>query len=62
MNPDLAAQLLILGLTRLADFGVVIRRARAEGRDVTPEEVAASGLQAQGSLDALDAKIKAAGG
>lgn len=62
MNADLAAQLLILGLTRLADFGKIIGAARREGRDVTPEELASAGFTASDALAVLDAKVKAAGG
>ena len=62
MNVDLALQLLLLGLTRFADFGKAINAARAKGRNLTPEEVAAAGFTAQDALNALDEKIKAAGG
>lgn len=62
MDPVTAIGLLLANLDKLAAFGTAIARARAEGRDLTPAEVAAAGVLAQASLDALDAKIDAAGG
>lgn len=62
MNPLLAVDLLLALLTRGAEFGAAIAKARAEGRDLTPEEIALAGADAQAALDALDAKIKAGGG
>jgi phage I-like protein len=59
MDANLAITLLLTGLTRMAEFSKVIAAARAEGRDLTPEEVAAAGFTAQDALAALDAKLKA---
>lgn len=62
MDPVTALGLLLANLDKIAAFGAAIGRARAEGRNLTPEEVEAAGVLAQASLDALDAKIDAAGG
>jgi hypothetical protein len=59
MDPNLAINLLLVGLTRMADFGRAINAARLEGRELTPAEVAAAGFTAQDALNALDAKVKA---
>lgn len=57
MNVDLALQVLLALLNRAAEFGAAIRKARAEGRDLTPEEVQAAGADAQSALDDLAAKL-----
>ena len=62
MDPITATTLLIASLRQLAEFGVTIAKARAEGRDLTVAEVAAASAGTKAALDALDAKIKAAGG
>lgn len=60
MDLTTALGLLIANLNKLAEFGTVIAKARAEGRDLTPEEVSASGVLAQAALDRLKAAIAAA--
>lgn len=62
MNTITATAVLIDGLTRLAEFGTAIATARAENRDLTPEEVNLARDQAQGALDRLEQKVAAAGG
>ena len=62
MDPITAISLLLGSLSKLAEFGTAISTARAEGRDLTPAEVAIAGASAQAHLDALKEQIKAAGG
>jgi hypothetical protein len=62
MNVLVAIDLLLAGMTKWQAFATAIAQARAEGRDLTPAEVALSRDSAQAALDAIDAKIKAAGG
>jgi len=61
MNIDLALQLLLALLNRSQEFAEAIRKAREEGRDLTPEEVALAGDDAQNALDALAAKLNPPG-
>lgn len=62
MDPNLAINLLLIGLARMGEFGAAIRLAREQNRNLTPEEIAAAGFSASDALSALDAKITAAGG
>ena len=62
MDVATAIGLLIANLGKLAEFGTVIAKARAENRNLTPEEVSASGVLAQEALDRLKAAIAAAEG
>ena len=57
MDTNTAINLLLLALTRLEKFGARINAARAEGRDLTPEEVAEAGIEADAALAGLKAKI-----
>jgi hypothetical protein len=57
MDPVTAIGLLLANLTKLAEFGAVIAKARAEGRDLTPAEVLAAGAFAQSAIDRLDSKL-----
>jgi len=61
MNIDLALQLLLALLNRSQEFAEAIRKAREEGRDLTPEEIALAGSDAQAALDSLEAKLNPPG-
>lgn len=60
MNTQLAVQLLLIALQNTAAIGALIDKARAEGRDVTQDEldalVAADGVARKALQDAIDAK------
>lgn len=62
MDVLLALQVLRELISGAGAFAGAVAQAHAEGRPLTPEEVALARSGAQASLDALDAKIKAAGG
>lgn len=47
---DLFAQLLLIGLNRLGEFGQAIARMRAGGPEVSQAEVEAAGLAADAAI------------
>jgi hypothetical protein len=49
--------LLLQNATQLQAFGVTLQKAIAEGRDVTPDELAAARASLQGHLNELQAVI-----
>lgn len=51
---------ILVGLTHLAELQLLYQRAMTEGRDLTPEEVTQVRAKAVGSLDALGRQIEAA--
>lgn len=51
---------ILTGLTHLAELQMLYQRAMAEGRDLTLEEVAQVRAKAVGSVDALGRQIDAA--
>jgi hypothetical protein len=51
--------LLLQNATQLQAFGVTLQKAISEGRDVTPEELAAARASLQGHLNELQAVIDA---
>ena len=57
MNVNLALSVLLALLQRASEFAAAIRKAREEGRDLTPEEIALAGDSAQKALDSLGAKL-----
>jgi len=52
-------ELIIAGLKKLAEMGAVLTKSRAEGRDVTPEELAAFDAQYDAARAKGDAILKA---
>ena len=62
MDVILALQALKELLLGAAAFSGTAINAQNEGRKISPAEIAAFRASTQGALDALDAKIKAAGG
>lgn len=56
----LVLQLLITGLQHVTELSALLQKAQAEGRDVTPEELAGLRAKASASVDALDAAIGSA--
>jgi hypothetical protein len=53
-------ELILVGLTHLAELQALYQRASAEGRDLTAEEVAQVRARAVGAVDALGRQIGAA--
>ena len=61
MNADLLLTLLIAALSRANEIGVLLRQAKAEGRDITDAELDAMAVKddiAKASLDAAIAKAR----
>lgn len=56
----LVIQLAIAALQHATELQQLLATANAEGRDVTPEELAALRAKATSAVDALEAAIKAA--
>ena len=56
----LALQLAITALQHATELNQLIQTANAEGRDVTPAELAGARARATASVDALEAAIAAA--
>lgn len=52
--------IILAGLNHLAELSALFGKATAEGRDLTPEEVAAVRARAIGANDALQADLNAA--
>jgi hypothetical protein len=56
MNVDLLLQIVLTGLTRIAELNALLEKVKAEGRtDLTAEEVALVRDKAQTAVDAFDA-------
>lgn len=60
MNVDLLLTLLITALNRASEIGMLIDRARREGRDVSEAELDALFAQDDAARDELQAAIDAA--
>lgn len=56
------SQLALQGLTQLQNYQMTMQRAIGEGRDVSPEELAAARAALQSHLDGLQALINASKG
>jgi hypothetical protein len=61
MDINVALSVLLALLNRAGEFAAAIKKARAEGRDLTPEEIALAGSDAQAALDSLEAKLNPPG-
>jgi hypothetical protein len=51
---------ILVGLTHLAELQALYQRAAAEGRDLTPEEVEQVRAKAVGAIDSLGRQIETA--
>jgi hypothetical protein len=61
MDVNVALSVLLALLNRAGEFAAAIKKARAEGRDLTPEEIKLAGADAQAALDSLGDKLDAPG-
>jgi hypothetical protein len=60
MTTEILLQIILSSLTHLSELSALFSKAQAEGRDLTPEEVAFVRGKAVSANDALGAAISAA--